>query len=145
MLHVCSPINHCVICSYHYGWYFATSSTGNWIEQYWHPYTELQILALGYACQSRQALGKCPMHSSVPGFTLCLCWLFWRWALLLHRCLQPLLPHKSIAGCGGYHKDLRITIKGFLGKCQVQSLAWAGHSHLARLTHSHRAQLSHLH
>ena len=61
-----------------------------------------------------------PYTAQFQWFTLCLCWFFWRWALLLHSCLQPLLPHKSIAGCGGYHKDLRITIKDFLGKCQVQ-------------------------
>lgn len=42
-----------------------------------------------------------------------------QWVVLLHSCLQPLLPLQSIGGCGGYHKDLRITIKDFLGKCQV--------------------------
>lgn len=99
-----------VICSYHYGWYFAFLSIDNWIEQYWHPYTGLQILALG------TALYRAPFQR----FTLCRCCFFWRRALLLHSCLQPPLRHTSITGCGGYRKDLRITIKDFLGKCQVQ-------------------------
>lgn len=120
MLHVYCPINHRGVRSYRYEWYFTFLIIGNWIEQSWRPHIELQILALGYVCQSRQARGNSPVHGSVPvGHSPCLCWFFQRWALLPHGCPPPLLPLTSVGGCGGYHTDLKITIKDFLGKCQV--------------------------
>lgn len=70
------PINHSVICSCHYGWYFAFLSTDNWNEQYWHPYTEVQILAFSKLCQAKSARvdgpwEAAPCTAQFQWFSLC--------------------------------------------------------------------------
>lgn len=121
MLHVYCPINHSIICSCHYGWHFAFLSIGNWNEQYWHTYTELQILALSKLCQIRSATVDGPWEAALYAaqfqrFSLC-------WVLMMARAAPQLpatLPATPVnRRLWGYHKDLRITIKDFLGKCQV--------------------------
>lgn len=121
MLHVYSPINHSVICSCHYGWYSAFLSIGNWNEQYWHPYREVQILALSKLCQTMSARVEGPWEAALC--TAQLQWFSLCWMLTM-GCAAPQLPAIPPAsplsrGLWGYHKDLRITIKDFLGKCQV--------------------------
>lgn len=108
-------------------------------EQYWHSYTESQMLASGCTCQSRWALGSSPIPSSGS----------------LSASADPSgggpelpatppatqvnsRPRRVPQGPQNYHK-------GFSGQMPSPTLAWADHSHLARLTHDHHDQLSHLH
>lgn len=147
MPHEYCPINHSAICSCHWGWYFAFLSIDNWNEQYWHPYTELQILALSKLCQSDSARADRPWEAA-PG-TAQFQWFSLFWLLMVGPAAPQLPAAPPATPLNGklwrvpqrppnYHKR-------FSGQMPSPSLAGPDHSHLGSITHDHHDQLSHLH
>lgn len=143
MIHIYCPISHSVICSCHYGWYFAFLSSDNWNEQYWHPYTELQILALSKLCQTGSARVDRPWEAAP-----CIAQFQWfsLWWLLTTGCAAPQLPATPTATpvnrrLWGVPQRLQNYHKGFSGKIPSPALAWADHSHLGSITHEHHDHL----
>lgn len=125
MLHVYRAISHSVICSCHYGRYFAFLSIDNWNEQYWHPYTELQILALSKLCQAKSARVDRPWEAALG--TAQFQW-FNLWWLLMMDHAAPQLPANPSAipvnrRLWGVPQRPQNYHKGFSGQMPRPSLA----------------------